>query len=86
MIKNVLFYGSNLVLLAGGISPLSIVLTNMTYFSYIGYIKLKKMSVFNTLFGAVVGAMPFLVGVSNNLTNFVLSDLSLGMTGYLFLW
>ena len=44
------------------------------------------MTALNTLFGAVVGAMPILVGVSNNLSNFVLSDLSLGITGYLFLW
>jgi protoheme IX farnesyltransferase len=85
-IKNGLFYGSNLILLAGGIAPISIILTNLTYFSYIGYIKLKKVSTLNTLFGAVVGALPILVGITNNPLESIFNELLIGTTGYLFLW
>ncbi len=67
-------------------TPFSIILTNLTYFSYLGYIKLKKMTSFNTLFGALVGALPLLVGIANNKGLDFLTDMSLGMTGYLFLW
>jgi hypothetical protein len=58
----------------------------MTYFSYIGYIKMKKLSVFNTVFGALVGSLPLLVGISNNSLNYMTNDLALGTTGFLFIW
>ena len=61
-----LFMSSNLILLSANINPTSILLTNLTYLSYIGYIKLKPISSFNTWFGAVVGSLPLLIGLTAN--------------------
>jgi heme O synthase-like polyprenyltransferase len=72
MIKNGLFYGSNLVMLAGGCTPMAIVLSNLTYFSYIIYIRMKKKTSLNTLFGALVGSLPLLVGIADNKSNLLL--------------
>ena len=44
------------------------------------------MTSLNTVFGAIVGAIPLLIGFSNNTGMVVLSEESLYMTSFLFLW
>jgi len=61
-----LFLASNLILLVNNINPMSIILSNVTYFSYIIYIKLKPVSSLNTVFGAIVGSLPILIGFTAN--------------------
>lgn len=64
-IKNMLFLSSNSFLYFGNICLTSIAFSNITYFSYILYIKLKKKTELNTLFGAFVGSLPMLVGMTH---------------------
>ena len=73
-------------MLIGQCNPMAIILSNLTYFSYIVYIKMKKKTSLNTLFGALVGALPLLVGIADNKTNLLLDPMCLGLTSYLFLW
>ncbi len=47
--------------------------TNFTFFGYILYIKLKPLTRLNTVFGALIGALPILIGMTAALP---LSDLN----------
>jgi hypothetical protein len=44
------------------------------------------MTSLNTVFGAIVGSLPLLIGIANNKGLYVLSYDTLEMSLYLFLW
>ena len=80
-----LFASSNLLLFSS-VHWSSAVLTNLTFFGYLYYLRLKKQTKWNTAFGAIVGSMPLLVG---NLAASSVSAVDLGAIldfAYLTFW
>lgn len=86
IINYFLFFSSNSLLYFGAIPWNSIFFSNLTYFSYILYILLKKRTPWNTLFGSFVGSLPILVGMSACTSLLQMNEQHLIAFFYLFIW
>lgn len=77
---------ANSCMFIGDVALLSIGLSNITYLSYYAYLKMKPITKLNTLFGAIVGSLPLLVGIVNNINIFDLGTKEICDLSYLFFW
>lgn len=80
-----LFFSSNFMLFFG-VGYVPIIFCNVTYFSYLFYVRNKVRSKFNTVLGAFPGTFPILIGITQGVDLFSMgSSCFLGIS-YLFLW
>lgn len=77
---------ANCALYFGGVAPMSILISNATYASYYLYIKMKPITKLNTLFGAIVGSLPLLIGISHNISPLDIGIKEICDLSYLFFW
>lgn len=86
-IMGISFYTtSNLIQVMCGVGMAPILLSNLTLGGYLVYIVLKKQTRHNTVFGAVVGTMPILIGMSQCVGVTALPPVLAMMVFYLFNW
>lgn len=85
-VRNGLFLTANASFLLFGLSYPAILLSNLTYATYYGYVKMKLRSKLNTTFGAVVGTLPIMIGIVQNVPEFYYSVDLLCNASYLFFW
>lgn len=70
----------------GNVAPLAILISNATYASYFLYLKMKPLTKLNTFFGAIVGSLPLLIGMTHNISPMDLGIQEICDLGYLFFW
>lgn len=81
-----LFVTANCLLIGSQVPFVSIAFSNLTYISYTYYVNLKQKTKLNTVFGAVVGALPILVGIFSAIPLEHFNLVHLTLFTYLFLW